>query len=96
MVTRLTLPNGKPAFDMSFPVSAARTSRDRGPMTESTALEEVTSVRRASSPSGIEREIQSKSCVAKPVPVTMYYSVGDSLPTVRSHSMPPRLFSIWV
>ena len=70
-VMRFTLPKGKPAFDMSCSVRPWSRSRDLGPITERTALDEVTSISLASSPSGMEREIQSKSCVAKPVPVTM-------------------------
>ncbi len=46
-------------------------SRARGPISASTQLAEVTSTSVASIFSGIDRLIQSKSWVAKPVPVTM-------------------------
>ncbi len=42
-----------------------------GPINDSTVLAEVMSNNWAFMPAGIERWIQSKSWVAKPVPVTM-------------------------
>ncbi len=62
---------GKAALETSSGVAAARMSRARGPISDSTAKPEVTSTRLACIPSGMLRSIHEKSCVAKPVPVTM-------------------------
>ncbi len=69
--SRRTVPNGKPASETSSSATAARMSRARGPISDSTACCEVTSTSRASRPDGTLRRIQWKSWVAKPVPVTM-------------------------
>ena len=64
------MPNGNASFDMSVDVTARRIVRAFGPISVSTDHAEVTSNTCALAPAGIDRRIQSKSCVAKPVPVT--------------------------
>ena len=57
--------------DSRAPVTAASTSRAFGPISDNVPKSSVTSVSFASSPSPICSPIQARSCVRKPVPVTM-------------------------
>ena len=63
---------GNAAFETIVARERLQAHRGRAdPSREKTAFCEVMSISRASSLSGMLRAIQSKSCVAKPVPVTM-------------------------
>ena len=66
-----TWPNGKAALETSASVTLSSTSRARGPISDSVPNASVTSVSLASSPAPIWSRIQARSCVRKPVPVTM-------------------------
>jgi len=66
---RRAVAKGKPALDRSSGVTRASTARASGPISDSTAWAEVTSLTRQS-PRRL-RAIQSRSWVTKPVPVVM-------------------------
>ena len=89
------VPKGNPALVRSASVSRASSARERGPMTPSTAEADVTSVSTARA-SPRWRRIQSASCVDDAADVTTTNASGARRVTVRSASMPPRAFSIWV
>lgn len=65
------VPKGKASLERSAAVTVERMERDAGPIRVSTEYAEVTSNSWALAPDGMLRRIQSKSCEAKPVPVTM-------------------------
>ncbi len=63
-------PNGNAALPRSVPLSRPSSSRDRGPITPSTAHASVTSATATRAPSGRWRRIQSRSRVDWADPVT--------------------------
>ena len=88
--------NGNAALDRSAPVRRASSSRERGPITPSTAATAVTSVSAARAVAEVPRRIQSASWVAAAAVGDDQYASSARRVTVRSHSMPPRRLSICV
>ena len=71
-------------------------SRARGPHRPRHAYSEVTSSTRTEPSSGACWRIQARSCCPNAVPVTILKRSSPRRVTVKSHSMPPRAFSICV
>jgi hypothetical protein len=87
---------GNCSLPRSCGVSGCRISRAFGPQIPKQAHCEVTS-RTTTEPSpGRWRRIHSRSWFPNAVPVTIENSSSPRRPTVKSHSIPPREFSICV
>ena len=71
-------------------------SRARGPHSPRQAYAEVTSATSTEPSPGMWPRIQPRSWLPKAVPVTIRKRRSARRVTVKSHSIPPRLFSIWV
>ena len=87
---------GKPSFERSWGVSGWRISRAFGPQIPKHAQAAVTSAIVTEPSSGAWRRIHSRSWLPKAVPVTIENRSSARRATVKSHSIPPRLFSICV
>ena len=89
---------GNPSFETSSAVTPDRTSRARGPQSPKQPSDPVTSriVTASNPPSPCCLRIHPMSWFPNAVPVTSMKRSSASRVTVRSHSMPPRVFSIWV
>ena len=92
----LTLMYGNSSFSSDCGVSGASVSRARGPQIPKQADLDVTSCTCAEPSSGRWRRIHSRSWFPNAVPVTMEKRSSARRATVKSHSMPPREFSICV
>ena len=79
--------------DRSSGLTRASSSRERGPISDSTLNIALTSVSTTCSSAPMWRVIQSASRVACAEPVTMRKRSGASRITVRSLSKPPRSLS---
>src|SRR5215207_4734206 len=78
----------------SAPASGSRISRDRGPQIPRQASCDVTSSTRTDPSSGAWEWIQARSWRPNAVPVTIRNRFSARRVTVKSHSIPPRSFSI--
>ena len=89
---------GNPSFETSSAVTLDRMSRARGPQSPKQPSDPVTSriVTPSNPPSPCCLRIHPMSWLPNAVPVTSMKRSSASRVTVRSHSMPPRVFSIWV
>ena len=87
---------GKPASETSSSVSAASTSRERGPASVSTPARSVTFSSVTPPSSGRCRSIHARSCTSVAAALTTYQRSGPRRVSVRSHSMPPCSSSICV
>ena len=87
---------GKASFARLSVVSGWRMSRAFGPQMPRQANRDVTSSTATEPSSGACERIQARSCWPKAVPVTMRKRSSASRVTVKSHSIPPRSFSICV
>jgi hypothetical protein len=75
-------------------VSGWRIARELGPQIPRQAKRDVTSSTATEPSSGACEEIQATSWRPKAVPVTMRKRSSPRRVTVKSHSIPPRSFSI--
>ena len=87
---------GKASFERSVVVSGCSSARALGPQTPKQENAEVTSATCTEPSRGACWRIQARSCCPNAVPVTIRKRSSPSLVTVKSHSIPPREFSIWV
>src|SRR5205823_7467485 len=85
---------GKASVERSAVVSGWRMSLARGPHSPRQTRPDVTSARWTDPSSGARDRIHERSCCPNAVPVTIRKRSSARRVTVKSHSIPPRAFSI--